>query len=175
MAAGRNIRTAVAGPRKAAAPKSEQLVRRFFEELWNGRKLELADKLIAPDCRTHQLRSGADDSAAPRGPNETKAHVEEWLRGFPDLKFTIEQIFSAGDKVFVQTAMEGTHTGRWLEIPPTNKRVNVRTMSVYRIARGRIAEDWVQVGSLGFFQQLGLIAPTFELFSRAKERLSTVA
>ena len=101
-----------------------------------------------------------------------RAHVEEWLRGFPDLKFTIEQLFSAGDKVFTQTVMEGTHTGTWLEIPPTNKRVTVRMMTVHRIARGKIAEEWVMVGSLGFFQQLGLIAPTFELFSRAKERLS---
>jgi len=96
------------------------------------------------------------------------------MRGFPDLKFTIEQIFSAGDMVFAQTVMEATHTGTWLEVPPTNRRVNVRTMAVYRIERGKIVEDWVQVGSLGFFQQLGLIAPTFELFSRAKERVTAV-
>jgi steroid delta-isomerase-like uncharacterized protein len=161
--------------RKSGAPKNEQLVRRFFEELWNGRKFELADKLIAPDCRTHQMRSGAEVMPMPRGPKEMKAHVEEWLRGFPDLKFTIEQIFSADDKVFTQTAMKGTHTGRWLELPPTNKSITIRTMTVHRIARGKIAEDWVMVGSLGLFQQLGLIAPTFELLSRAKERSSASA
>jgi hypothetical protein len=48
-------------------------------------------------------------------------------------------------------------------------------MTVHRIARGKIAEDWVMVGSLGLFQQLGLIAPTFELLSRAKERSSASA
>jgi steroid delta-isomerase-like uncharacterized protein len=174
VAVARNSRTAAAVSRKSDTPKNEQLVRRFFEQLWNGRKFELAEKLIAPNCRTHQLRSGADDSAVPCGPKEMVAHVEEWLRGFPDLKFTIEQIFSADDKVFAQTVMEGTHTGTWLEVPPTNRRMNVRTMAVYRIERGKIAEDWVQVGSLGFFQQLGLIAPTFELFSRAKERVTAV-
>ena len=152
--------------------KNERLVRRFTEEFWNNRKFELANELIASDCQTHQLRSGADGASTLRGPNEMKQHVAEWLRGFPDLKFTIEQIFSAGDKVFVQTVMEGTHTGLWLEIPPTNKRVTVRMMTVHRIAGGKIAEDWVMVGSLGFFQQLGLVAPTFELFSRAKERSS---
>jgi steroid delta-isomerase-like uncharacterized protein len=165
----------VAASRKSDTPKNEQLVRRFFEELWNGRKFELADKLIAVDCRTHQLRSGAEVAATPRGPKEMKAHMEEWLRGFPDLKFTIEQIFSGGDKVFTQTEMEGTHTGTWLEVPPTNRRVTVRAMTVHRIARGKVAEDWVMVGSLGFFQQLGLTAPTFEIFSRAKERLSAIA
>jgi steroid delta-isomerase-like uncharacterized protein len=153
---------------KSSSPKNEQLVRRFIEELWNGRKPELAEELIARDCRTHQLRSGAPVTSVPRGPVEMKEHVTEWLRGFPNLKFRIEQMLSAGDKVFAQTLMEGTHTGMWLEIPPTNKAVTVRIMTVHRILRGKIAEDWVLVESLGFFQQLGLIAPTFEIFSRAK-------
>ena len=165
----------MAGPRKAGTPTNEQLVRRFIEELWNGRKVELADELIARNCRTYQLRSGAAIKAVPRGPKEMKTHVADWLRGFPDLKFTIEQIFSADDKVFTQTVMEGTHTGTWLEIPPTNKRVTIRMMTVHRIARGKIAEDWVLVESLGFFQQLGLVSPTFELFSRAKQRSSATA
>jgi len=166
---------AATAERSSRSPKNEELVRRFIEELWNGRKVELADKMIARDCRTHQVRSGADTTPTRRGPKEMKQHVADWLRGFPDLKFKIEQIFSGGDKVFTQTVMEGTHTGLWLEIPPTNKRVNIRTMTVYRVARGKIAEDWVMVGSLGFFQQLGLIAPTFELFSRAKQRSSASA
>ena len=172
---GKNTRTAAAAPPDSKADANQQLVRRFIEELWNGRKLEFADELIARDCQTHQLRSGAAITSVMRGPKEMKAHVAEWLRGFPDLKFTIEQVFSAEDKVFTQTVMEGTHTGMWLEIPPTNKPVTIRMMTVHRIARGKIAEDWVLVESLGFFQQLGLVAPTFELFSRAKERLSSVA
>jgi steroid delta-isomerase-like uncharacterized protein len=154
--------------RKSDSPKNEQLVRQLLDELWNGRKFKLADELVARDCRTHQLRSGAPITSVPRGPKEMKAHVAEWLRGFPDLKFTIGQIFSAGDKVFTESVMEGTHTGTWLEIPATNKRVTIRMMTVHRIARGKIAEDWVLVESLGFFQLLGLIPPTFELFSRAK-------
>jgi steroid delta-isomerase-like uncharacterized protein len=155
--------------RKSGGPENEQLVRRFIEELWNGRKLALAEELIARDCRTHQLRSGASITATPRGPAAIKEHVEEWLHGFPDLKFTIEQIFSATDKVFAQSILEGTHTGTWLEIPATNKRVTVRMMTVHRIENNKIAEDWVLVESLGFFQQLGLILPTPELFSRARE------
>jgi steroid delta-isomerase-like uncharacterized protein len=154
--------------RKTGSPKNERLVRRFIEELWNGRKLELADELVACHCQTHQLRSGAPITTVPRGPAAIKEHVQEWLRGFPDLKFAIEQIFSAGDKVFTQSVMEGSHTGTWLELPATNKRVTIRMMTVHRVERGRIAEDWVLVESLGFFQQLGLIPPTFELFFRAK-------
>ena len=166
---GRNSKTAAVAPPDSAALANQQLVRRFVEELWNGRKLELADELVARGFQTHQLRSGAAIAGVARGAAGMKEHVAEWLRGFPDLKFSIDQIFSSGDKVLTQSVMEGTHTGRWLEIPATNKRVTIRMMTVHRIARGKIAEDWVLVESLGLFQQLGLVTPTFELFSRAKQ------
>jgi steroid delta-isomerase-like uncharacterized protein len=155
--------------------QNEKLIRRFIEELWNERRLELADDLIAGDCQTHQLRSGVAITSMPRGPAAIKAHITEWLVGFPDLKFTIDQMFSEGDKVFTQSVMTGTHTGTWLEIPATNKQVTVRMMTVHRIVEGKIAEDWVLVESLGFFQQLGLIATTPELLSQVRMQFGTSA
>jgi steroid delta-isomerase-like uncharacterized protein len=158
-----------------AATENKEIVRRFIQELWNERKLELADKLIAADCQTHQLRSGAAITSMPRGPAAIKAHITEWLIGFPDLKFTIDQMFSEGDKVFTQSVMTETHTGTWLEIPATNKQVTVRMMTVHRIVERKIVEDWVLVESLGFFQQLGLIAATPELLSQAWMQFGTSA
>jgi len=38
--------------------QNKLIVTRFINELWNERKLELADELIALHCVTHQLRSG---------------------------------------------------------------------------------------------------------------------
>jgi hypothetical protein len=37
--------------------QNKMVVKRFIEEMWNQRRLHLADELIAPDCVTHQLRS----------------------------------------------------------------------------------------------------------------------
>ena len=179
MAAERNTRTVAAVSRDATptavGSENEKLVRRFIEEVWNRRKLDVADELIAGDCQTHQLRSGAALTSVPRGPAAMKAHVAEWLRGFPDLKFTIEQIFSARGKVFTQSLMQATHTGTWLEIPATNKQVTVRMMTVHRIVERKIVEDWVLVESLGLFQQLGLIATTPELLSQARMQFGTSA
>jgi predicted ester cyclase len=138
---GKNTKTAAVARPDSAARANQQLVRRFIEEFWNGRKLDLADEIIFSDCQTHQLRSGAPLTGVPRGPDAIKHHVAGWLRGFPDLRFTIEQIFSSGDKVFTQSVMEGTPTGTWLEIPATNKRAAIRMMTVHRIERGKIAED----------------------------------
>jgi len=66
------------------------VVRRFYEELSNERKMEIADKIIATDCVTHQLGSGVEDAGTPRPPALIKQHVAAWPAGFPDLHFTVE-------------------------------------------------------------------------------------
>jgi steroid delta-isomerase-like uncharacterized protein len=151
-----------------SAAESKAIARRFIEELWNARRLELAAELFAPDAVTHQLRSGAPDVSAPRTPDMIKRHINEWLAAFPDLRFTIEQMIAEADTVVTRCTMSGTHTGPWLGVAPTGQQVSVRMIVTQRIAAGRIAEDWVLVESLGLFQQLGLVPPREELLPAAK-------
>ena len=141
----------------------KQLIGKFVEELWNERHLEVADAIFANDCVTHQLRSGSPADAVPRGPETIKEHVAGWIASFPDLRFTIEQILSEGDRVVTQLLMEGTHQGMWLGIPASGKKMQIRMFTVHRIVQGKIVEDWVLVESLGMFQQLGIVPNTADL------------
>jgi steroid delta-isomerase-like uncharacterized protein len=143
------------------------VVSRFYEELWNDRTLGVADEIIAADCVTHQLQSGAETVGVPRGPEAVKRHVAEWLTGFPDLRFTVEGMMAEGDKVMTRSVMRGTHTGTWLGLAPTGKQMSIRMTVVQRVLHGKIVEDWILVEALGFFQQLGLIAPTEEVLAKA--------
>ena len=144
---------------------NKAVVRRFVEELWNGRRLEVADEIFAAECVTHQLHSGPETPAAARDPETLKRHVADWLRGFPDLRFTVEQMFAEADHVTTRLLAQGTHTGEWLGLAPTGRRVSIRMFTVHRLAGGKIVEDWVLVESLGFFQQLGLLPPAEEILS----------
>jgi len=145
---------------------NKEIVRRFVDELWNQRKLELADELFDRDCVTHQLRIGADPAGAPRGPEVMKHHLSEWLASFPDIKFSIEQMLAEDDRVMTQVVARGTHKGVWLGIPPTEKAITILMFVVHRIANGLIVEDWVLIDALGVFQQLGIVASSEELLSR---------
>jgi steroid delta-isomerase-like uncharacterized protein len=150
---------------------NKQLIIRFVEELWNQRKLEIAADIFDKDCQSFQLRSGAPITAVPRGPEIIKEHISDWLSGFPDLSFTIEQMIAEGDRVSTLLTMDGTHTGEWLGIPPNGKRINIRMTTIHRIRNGKIVEDWVVVESLGFFQQLGVLPAISDLLHefRAKK------
>jgi len=143
----------------------KQLIHRFVDELWNERRLDVADEIFAPDCVTHQLRSGAPLDAMPRGPLAIREHVSSWIASFPDLRFSIEQIMTEGDRVVMQLRMDGTHQGAWLGIPASGKKMQIRMFTIHRIEHGRIAEDWVLVESLGVFQQLGIVPETADLLS----------
>jgi predicted SnoaL-like aldol condensation-catalyzing enzyme len=151
-----------------AIEENKAVVARFYEELWNGRRLEVADEIFAPRCVTHQLRSGAGaPAAAPRSPADVKRHVESWLAAFPDLRFEVEQAIAEGDLVMTRSVMRGTHAGAWMGVEPTNRETTIRMALVQRLDAGLIVEDWVLVESLGFYRQLGLVPGAREIFPRA--------
>jgi steroid delta-isomerase-like uncharacterized protein len=141
----------------------KHLISRFVEELWNERRLDVADAIFAEDCVTHQLRSGVPADAVPRGPQAIKEHIAGWVASFPDLHFSIEQMLCEGDHVATELLMEGTHQGAWMGIPACGKKVQIRMFTVHRVAGGKIAEDWVLVEALGLFQQLGVLPNTADL------------
>ena len=146
--------------------QNKTVVKRFIEEMWNKRKLDLTDELIAPDCVTHQLRSVEDAASMPRSPDSVKQEATAWLAGFPDLEFVLEQMIVAGDRVVTHCTMRGTHSGVWMGIAATGKKVNVPVITIHRILGAKIVEDWVLVGSLSLFQQLGLVSPTPAIVAR---------
>jgi predicted ester cyclase len=146
--------------------QNKEIVSRFYEELWNKRKFSVADEIISPDCVTHQLQSGSVPVGAPRGPEAVKHHIGEWLNGFPNLHFDVEQVVAEDDRVVSQSVLRGIHTGTWLGIAPTNKEVSIRLMVIQRIENGKIVEDWVLVEALGFFQGLGLLPTTEEIMTK---------
>ena len=151
----------------------KQIIRRFVEELWNDRKLDVADEIFSKDCVTHQLCSGEVADPAPRGPEAMREHVSGWLTSFPDLRFTIEQMVAEGNRVVCQLTMEGTHQGAWMGISPTGKRMQIRMVTIHRIADSKIVEDWVLVESLGFFQQLGVLPKAEELIRNFTHRVNS--
>ena len=147
--------------------ENKAIVWRFYEELWNSRKLNVADEIFAPDCVTHQLHSGEVSIGAPRGPEAVKHHVSEWLATFPDLRFVVEQIIAEGDRVVSHCVMRGTHQAAWFGIAPTGKEIEIRLIVTHRIVKRKIVEDWVLVETLGFFQQLLLLPKTEEILAKA--------
>ena len=94
---------------------------------------------------------------APTGLVGAKAVHQGLLAAFPDSRTTIEDLVAAGDRVVMRGTLTGTNTGSFMGAPPTGKSFKVATMSVFRIASGKIVEHWGVVDGTGVMQQLGLL------------------
>ena len=131
--------------------ENKNLVRRY-QEAYNTGKLDELDGILAPNLVSHNHLPGV-----PTGLAGAKMVHQGLLTSFPDSKTTIEDLVAEGDRVMVRGTTTGTHKGPFGGAPPTGKSFKVTTMSVFRIANGKIVEHWGVVDGTGVMQQLGLM------------------
>jgi predicted ester cyclase len=129
------------------------LVRRFIEEMINGGQLGLADEIFTP---TYVDRTPGAPPVPP-GPDGMRQTVTFFRTAFPDMHYTIEDLFGAGDRVAVRWTARGTNTGPLAGAAPTGKAVTVSAVYIFRVEQGRLAEAWGDFDALGMQQQLGLL------------------
>jgi predicted ester cyclase len=75
--------------------------------------------------------------------------------GFPDTFTTFEDEMAMGDKVVVRYLVRATHKGDFMNMPATGKQVKYTGIAIFRIANGKIAEQWQEADVVGLMQQLG--------------------
>jgi len=130
------------------------LDRRFFDE-WNKGKaaaMKAIDEMCSPNIVWHDV--GGQEI---RGIKDFKKSMGEFYDAFPDNHFTIEDMFTEGDKVAVRYKVTATHKGEFMGIPPTNKKVTIWAIEIDRIVGGKAAEGWIMFDTLSFMQQLGVV------------------
>ncbi len=133
--------------------ESETVVRRFYDEMNNGRHNELAAELFTADHQMHDPQVPTSD-----GPDGVVSAVSTYQTGVNG-HWEINDIFSADDKVVVRWTGTGEHVADLNGIPPTGRKIDVSAISIDRMADGKIAETWEVWDTLGFLQQLGVIPP----------------
>src|SRR5438067_2451029 len=131
--------------------ENEALVGRFFEEFCNGRHAELADELIAEDYVAHGPQ--APPAQGPGGVRERIGLYQESVDGH----WEVQELMSVGDRVVDRWIGSVTHRGELMGIDPTGKPISVDAISVFRVAGGKIAEEWTVWDALGLLQQVGAV------------------
>jgi steroid delta-isomerase-like uncharacterized protein len=123
---------------------------RGFEEMINGRRLELADELLAENYVNYNMPAPAP------GPAGFKQMLGMFFNAFPDMRVDVQDVIVDGDKVAGRGTWTGTHQGDFMGIPATGKQVSVPFIDIWRADGDRMVENWVQMDMLGLMQQLGV-------------------
>ena len=123
--------------------QNKEVVRKVYEECINTGRLDSLDALVSTEY--------AGGVAAFR------ANVAELRAGFPDIRFTIEDLVAEGDRVALRWTWVATHEGRFRGTAPTHKRVTNSGIMIYQLRDGRIVRNWLETDRLGVLQQLGVV------------------
>lgn len=133
---------------------SDQLAasRKVIEEAFNRGNMAVIDEVCADDFVGHDPLTGDQDRDA------SKSSMEMYRGAFPDLHFTIDDSFEAGDKVVTRWTGEGTFENELMGLQPTHDRGHpVHGITIDRYEGGKIAESWTQWETLTFMRDIGAV------------------
>jgi steroid delta-isomerase-like uncharacterized protein len=128
-------------------------IRQLYEEVWNKRRLELVDDIIAASHALHD----PNVTGSAIGPEAYKRQVARFIAAFPDLHLKMEDIVEEKDKLAIAWTITGTHKGELMGISATNKKIFVTGITIAHFANGKIMDSYISWDTLGLMQQLGAI------------------
>jgi predicted ester cyclase len=131
------------------AEENKRLIRRFFDEVWNEGRVELAEEFVAEGYVSHNYLN-----ISVLGPEGIRQAVLAQKAAFPDQHTTIEDLIAEGDKVVVRGRDDLTHAGEFMGYPPTGRRITVTWIDIFRIEDGKLVEAWLETDSRLFIEQL---------------------
>lgn len=111
---------------------------RYMEEVFNQRRFEVLDELFDPAI-LERIRQASID----------------FLLAFPDWHGAVDDVIVEGDRVVNRWSGRGTHQAELMGMPATGRSAALRGITIFRVAGGKVVEEWTQADLLGLMQQLG--------------------
>jgi steroid delta-isomerase-like uncharacterized protein len=121
-----------------------------FVRMLNEHDPDLVDKFVAPDYRNHNAFVGD-------GREANRTFWAGFFTALPDLTARMEDLVIAGDRVVGRFVYRGTHTGELMGIPGTGRRVEMRSIDIWRVDDGMFVEHWDELNTLQLLAQMGAL------------------
>lgn len=114
---------------------NKSIVKNYIENVLNTGNVEIITQFIDPDFtevyRNKRYSIGVDGA---------KEHIKGVRNIYPDLKLAIDKQIAENEWVVTSYTMSGTHTGKWMGIIPTGKRIEVTGVNIDKVVNNRIVE-----------------------------------
>ena len=129
--------------------QSITIIRRWFEEGWNGNNSNLIDEMFSPSFRVEGGPHGTLDRLG------YKQYFEAVHIASPDINCEIIELFDAGEYVVSKIISEGTHSGTVSGIEASGEFVSTEVIDVWCVVDGKIIERKnAEFDTIGLKEQL---------------------
>ncbi|MDQ4111744.1 MAG: ester cyclase [Actinomycetota bacterium] len=126
------------------------VIRSFWDMVGQGPTRDLT-RFLARDYARHSAH--ADINAI-----DFISLLIERSAAFPDLESRLLEFVEQGDRVAYRWESDGTHAAPYLGIPPTNRNVSMRGITIARIEGDLIAEEWSSWETEGVLRALNVFS-----------------
>lgn len=127
----------------------EELVRRFYAEVWNRWDDAAVDELLAG---RFSFRGSLGDEV--RGRDGFRGYRDRIRAAFPDFHNEIVDLVATGDRAAARLRYSGHHRGEVLGIAPTGRRAVYAGAAFFTATDGQLGEVWVLGDVEGLRRQL---------------------
>ncbi|MCK5944566.1 MAG: ester cyclase [Planctomycetes bacterium] len=139
-------------PRRPPQPYQNLQVMRGWIELANGGDLDRVDDLFADD---HVLD---ENGTRFEGPAAMRQHIARVREAFAGFHLEPQHEHAAGDLCSTRWTATGKHTGEFLGIPATGRKIEVHGLTLTRCRDGKMVESFLSWDTNVLLRQLG-VAP----------------
>ncbi len=117
--------------------KNEEIVRRWFNEVWNLRREATIDELLTAESTCHA------EEGPIVGPNDFRSKMyRPFVSAFPDIRVAVDDVIADESKAVVRWTATATHQGIGIGIPPTARRFKFQGVTWIHIAEGKMMKAW---------------------------------
>jgi predicted ester cyclase len=128
---------------------NKELVKAYYEKLWNDQDKSYIDKILDDDISFH-----GSLNISTHGKKEFESYMDMILGGIPNLYHGIEVMVAEGNNVVVRALYNGIHAGKLFDYEATNNRIRYDGASFFTIKDGKIKTIWVLGDLKSLYSQL---------------------
>ena len=137
------------------AESNKALVRRFYEEIDKG-NIGVLDEVVAEDYLDHSPPPFPGLASGREGLKQAFTMFQHATPGYHQ----IEDQIAEGDKVVTRLTSIGKHEGDLPGAPRTGNDLKKTSITIHRIANGKLVEKWSEKDMTAFLQQIGVMPRT---------------
>jgi steroid delta-isomerase-like uncharacterized protein len=123
------------------------IVQQFYA-VYHDQQVDRLNDLLAPTY------VGEVNGREIVGAEAAKGFIRTFLAAFPDVRYTIHDTISSGERVVTRWTATATHRGSFAGIAPTNKPVTMAGITIFAIRDAQIFALWNTWDMFGLIQQL---------------------
>ena len=140
--------------KQATITANKELVEEFINRVFNGHNAGATSDYFSSDVQWHGGTLGTIE-----GSDAMTSFYRDLFTALPDLQVTTVGIAADEDTVWCRFVIEGTSEGGLFGVPATGKPVRWDEIDSYRLADGKIVEEWSSPDITNILYQLGAYTP----------------